>query len=453
MSKFQEIESLFTLSPDLVKRISSSIVNDLEHGLSHTDSEVIGQIPSYVTSLPTGKETGTYLAIDLGGTNLRTAAVTLLGDGQVGVNMRKYAISTEIRQGEGSRLFDWIADCTADLLQDTTISVGTANFHMGVTFSFALNQTSINRGIVGKMGKGFNLSGVKGHDLKDLLEAGFKRKGLDNIVVSAIINDTVGTLVSHAYVSPSTKIGLILATGTNAAYLESGAKIAKYTGPEVEQMILNTEYSTMARDTLPYTKYDDELDVETFTPGFQRLEKMVSGMYMGEIARRIMVDLCANNELFGGKLPSNLDKPYEFKTLFMSTIESDPNPDHPNAEAIFVKHFPLQQPMTNDDRTKIHRICKLIATRSATIVGASIAALLLQANNKTVSLDNDDVITIGIDGSVYEFYPYFAQRIRRSMELILGPERVARIKLELARDGGCIGSALVAMVAATKQTN
>ncbi|KAK9700428.1 hypothetical protein K7432_012192 [Basidiobolus ranarum] len=451
MSKFQEIESSFTLSPDLIKSIASSIVDDLEQGLSHTDSEVIGQIPSYVTSLPTGKETGTYLAIDLGGTNLRTAAVTLLGNGQVGVNMRKYPISTEIRQGEGAKLFDWIADCTAELLQDTTINVGTANLHMGVTFSFALNQTAINRGTVGKMGKGFNLTGVKGHDLKDLLEDGFKRKGLDNIIVSAIINDTVGTLVSHAYVSPSTKIGLILATGTNAAYLESGAKIAKYQGAPVKEMILNTEYSTMAKNTLPYTKYDDELDNETFTPGFQRLEKMVSGMYIGEIARRVMVDLCEHKELFNGELPRNLDKPYEFKTLFMSTIESDSSPEHSTVEAIFEKHFPLQQSLTSDDRSKIHRICKLIATRSANIVGASIAGLLLQANNKTVYMEKDETITIGIDGSVYEFYPYFARRIRRSMEVVLGPEKVARIKLELARDGGCIGSALVAMVAATKQ--
>ncbi|ORX91333.1 actin-like ATPase domain-containing protein [Basidiobolus meristosporus CBS 931.73] len=451
MSKFQEIESLLTISPDGVKSIASSIVDDLEKGLTHTDPEFIGQIPSFVTSLPTGKETGTYLAIDLGGTNLRTAAVTLLGDGQVGVNMRKYAISTDIREGEGTKLFDWIADCTAELLQDTTINVGTANLHMGVTFSFALNQTAINRGTVGKMGKGFNLTGVQGNDLKDLLEDGFKRKGLDNIIVSAIINDTVGTLVSHAYVSPTTKIGLILATGTNAAYLESGAKIAKYQGAPVDQMILNTEYNTMAQNTLPYTKYDDALDNETFTPGFQRLEKMVSGMYMGEIARRVMIDLCEHDELFGGKTPQGLETPYGFKTLFMSTIESDPSPDHPAVEAIFEKHFPIGQRMAAEDKVKIHRICKLIATRSACIVGASIAALLLQANNKTVFLDKEETTTIGIDGSVYEFYPYFSQRIRRAIEVVLGPERVARVKLELARDGGCIGSALVAMVASTKQ--
>lgn len=37
-------------------------------------------IPSYVQHIPSGSEKGTYLALDLGGTNLRVCEVTLLGD-------------------------------------------------------------------------------------------------------------------------------------------------------------------------------------------------------------------------------------------------------------------------------------------------------------------------------------------------------------------------------------
>lgn len=42
-------------------------------------------ISSYVTRLPTGEETGTFLALDLGGSTLRACAVDLLGNGQVNV--------------------------------------------------------------------------------------------------------------------------------------------------------------------------------------------------------------------------------------------------------------------------------------------------------------------------------------------------------------------------------
>src|SRR5690349_5960025 len=37
-------------------------------------------LPTPVTKLPTGKETGHFLAIDVGGTNLRVAFIELLGD-------------------------------------------------------------------------------------------------------------------------------------------------------------------------------------------------------------------------------------------------------------------------------------------------------------------------------------------------------------------------------------
>ncbi|KAK9729084.1 hypothetical protein K7432_000527 [Basidiobolus ranarum] len=444
-----EVESKFTLSEEQIKDITKDLMEDLEDGLTNEDPNYIGQIPSYVTALPSGKEVGTYLAIDLGGTNLRTAAVTLHGDGEVGVNMRKYSIPDDIRVGTATKLFDWIADCTAELLEDTTISAGTANMHMGVTFSFALDQTAVNRGIVIKMGKGFDLEGVIGNDLKDMLEDGFQRKNL-KIEIAAIINDTVGTLVSHAYVSPSTRVGLILATGTNAAYLESGDKLGKYKGPAVDQMILNTEYSVFGK-RLPRTKYDLELDAVSTIPEFQKLEKMTSGMYMGEIVRRILVDCVNEGALFEGKMPENLEKPYEFKTLFMSTIEADNSDTLDAVSSIFEKHFPTVEPVSVEERKTVHKICKLVASRSANIIGAAISALLLQANGSTVFLDKDEVTTVGIDGSVYEFYPYFSHRIRRAMEITLGKERSDRIKLELARDGGCVGAALIAMVASTKQ--
>lgn len=43
--------------------------------------------------------------------------------------------------------------------------------------------------------------------------------------VVALINDTVGTLMSCAYNDKNTVIGLILGTGTNACYFEKKDKI------------------------------------------------------------------------------------------------------------------------------------------------------------------------------------------------------------------------------------
>ena len=43
------------------------------------------------------------------------------------------------------------------------------------------------------------------------------------------MNDTVGTLVTNAFEDMQTKIGLILGTGCNAAYIEKIDRIKKFT--------------------------------------------------------------------------------------------------------------------------------------------------------------------------------------------------------------------------------
>ncbi|KAF9368836.1 glucokinase, partial [Podila verticillata] len=82
-STFQDTVAEFVLSKDQVQKIIDGLTEELVEGLSTDDPKNITQQPSFITRLPTGKETGLYLAIDMGGTNLRTAAVHLLGDGQV----------------------------------------------------------------------------------------------------------------------------------------------------------------------------------------------------------------------------------------------------------------------------------------------------------------------------------------------------------------------------------
>ncbi|KAF9337256.1 glucokinase [Podila minutissima] len=446
---FKSTVSQFVLSNDQVHKIIAGLTSELVEGLSTTDPKNITQQPSYITRLPTGKETGLYLAVDMGGTNLRTAAVHLLGDGQVGVTMEKHEITHQLKTGTGQAMFDWIADCTASLLKSVALDMGNADLQMGVTFSFALHQTAINRGKVLAMGKGFDLSDVMGKDLKDLLEDGFKRKNLP-IVVSAIINDTVGTLVSHAYVSPSTKIGVILATGTNAAYIERASEVSKYKGPACDQMILNTEWDAMGKaDYLPQTKYDKEIDAVSLVPGFQEFEKMVSGLYMGELVRLALVDLIQQKAVFtflNGIVPESLKTRLAFKTLFMSTIESDNSSDHSSIDRVFKTSFGIEG-LSAQDRADVHELIHTIGKRSAKMTAAACAALLRKANGASVKLDDPkEITTIGIDGSVFEKYPHFSRKMMDELTDILGQDRASRVRLELARDGGCIGAALVAMV-------
>jgi len=75
-----------------------------------------------------------------------------------------------------------------------------------------------------------------------MLNQAFIRKGL-NVKVTALVNDTVGTLISHAYNDPQTLVGVILGTGTNAAYVEKIENVKKWKGaiPASGEMIINCE--------------------------------------------------------------------------------------------------------------------------------------------------------------------------------------------------------------------
>ena len=50
-------------------------------------------------------------------------------------------------------------------------------------------------------------------------------------------------------------------------------------------------------------------------------EKLISGMYMGEIARRVIVECVARGGLFGGKLSDELNTPHRFYTKYVSEVE------------------------------------------------------------------------------------------------------------------------------------
>jgi hexokinase len=84
--------------------------------------------------------------------------------------------------------------------------------------------------------------------------------------LAALINDTVGTLLAHAYSNPGTYIGAIFGTGTNGAYVEATENIKSVdVATKATRMIVNTEwgnFSKCKRD-LPVTIFDNKLDRES----------------------------------------------------------------------------------------------------------------------------------------------------------------------------------------------
>lgn len=103
------------------------------------------------------------------------------------------------------------------------------------------------------------------------------------------------------------RVGCIFGTGCNAAYMENCGSIPKLKHlnlPDDTPMAINCEYGAFDNEhkVLPITKYDTVIDEESPRPGQQAFEKMIAGLYLGEIFRLVIVDLHENkNILFEGQ--------------------------------------------------------------------------------------------------------------------------------------------------------
>jgi hexokinase len=290
-----------------------------------------------------------------------------------------------------------------------------------------------------------------------LLQDALLRKHVP-VKVSALVNDTVGTLLSNAYNKPETLAGLILGTGSNGAYIEKMDNIKKWKGGKTsaDEMIINMEFGAFdnERKILPLTRFDNKLDRESINPHFQIYEKMISGMYLGEITRNVLTDmidrelLLKREENTSFAWSKEITRHWSFETAFMSTIEADDSKDFETTKEILDTNLSLHD-ITTCEAAFIKKICELVGKRAARLAAASIAAIVKHTG---VGADGCD---IGIDGSLYEFYPSFEDRMYEALTELLPEQSDVRktVRLGLARDGSGVGAALTACVAARMESN
>jgi hexokinase len=130
--------------------------------------------PTWVMSFPDGYETGTYLALDMGGTNLRVCEITLTDNkSEFDIIQSKYRMPEELKTGESEELWEYIADCLQQFIDthhgDNVPTQG--KIPLGFTFSYPATQNYIDEGILQRWTKGFDIKGVEGHNVVPMLEA------------------------------------------------------------------------------------------------------------------------------------------------------------------------------------------------------------------------------------------------------------------------------------------
>ncbi|MDD4357475.1 MAG: hypothetical protein PHN98_09510, partial [Smithellaceae bacterium] len=282
------LEHVFSFNCADARKLITCFHEEMKRGLTGQAGS-LKMIPCYV-SRPTGLEKGSFLALDLGGTNLRVLAVELDGRGGANISaVSRFVVPASFMRGKGEELFDFLADSILLFLEKHRYNLGQQH-DLAFTFSFPVEQSALNTGFLLHWTKGFTASGIEGKDVVVLLAEALGRRNIKNISVTALANDTIGTLMTKSYTDASCDMGVVLGTGTNACYPEDTSRIEKYSGSDdMREMVIILEWGNFNRFEM--NRYDELLDRATRNIGRQRMEKMVSGMYLGELARLVILDM------------------------------------------------------------------------------------------------------------------------------------------------------------------
>ncbi|KAF1919792.1 hexokinase family protein-like protein [Ampelomyces quisqualis] len=485
---------------DLARQFSVTYIN-----LARASTEHFLVTP--VTALPTGKEKGKFLSIDVGGTNLRVGFVELLGDldevtldrqeKDQGENVfakikrshdRNWPIKHHLKMDKAEDLFAWIADCIAEVVREAVATASEPeplghDILLGITFSFPMAQTSLSEATLLPMGKGFAITSDL--NLGKMLLAGYARhcegsttSRLPRLRVAAITNDTVATFASLAYAvkaAPNSRVamGLIVGTGTNATVpmkLDSLHPAKREEIPNrdaVETVVINTEWTIRGTDKPLIdmdikTEWDLALDANSDAPGFQPFEYMTAGRYLGEIVRLVYQDAASQD---AEDLPTSLQAQNALPTRFLSEVMARLELEETKEELEQKYPSASSTPYWTSDRVELLRsIAQAVQKRSSALIAAACIGLLNAVqdihldgpsqdgpvNNGTTSSaqPSSEELVIAYAGGTISQYPQWLETCQHWINTLVATGSKAnaskRVILREALDGGIIGAGVLA---------
>lgn len=462
LKSLKKLQQEFWVSTETLHKIIEYFISELTRGLQDgTDSYGIPMNLAWVMEYPKGDETGDYLALDLGGTNLRVVMVHLYGAGKLETDQRFYKLPNGIRTtNDKNILFDFMADCLEKFLIEKHPTGIPENklFPLGFTFSYPATQNKINSGILQRWTKGFDIPGVEGEDVVPLLMEKIISRNLP-IEVVALINDTCGTLVASRYIDPLTVMGCIFGTGVNGAYYEIVKNITKFNGkfpsdiPNDSLMLINCEYGSFDNHhkVIPRTKYDILIDEASPRPGQQTFEKATAGFYLGDLIRLVLLDHYNSGILFqnsnNNKFIELLNTENCIDASFLSFLESDESADLSLCKETFTKQLNYPE-VTFEECYFAKQVASFIGTRAARLSICGISAVCKKRGYTNCH--------IAADGSVYLKYPNFPQRAADGLSDVFGwskdlPYDKHPIKIVKAEDGSGVGAAVIAALSHKRQ--
>ena len=340
----------FALSKQQLSEIANDLRQKIETGLQHDGTE-IKCLPTYIHPNKDGIS-GTATVFDLGGTNFRAAVVSV--DEKTEITGLAEKDITEMKNNGFTQ--EDLFESQAQIINQLKLP---DNSPIGYCFSYPAKSLTNGDAELINWTKGVNIAGMAGKPIGVPLVEYLNGHTGSNFYKIAVVNDTITSLFA-GLMNPGydAYIGLIVGTGTNmATFFPSDyiPKIKDLKGWSGETPV-NLESGNFNPPHL--TAFDEFVDASSDNKGFQRFEKAISGMYVGRVFRAVFPDDGIDENMDGAGLSRMMNNPDAYKP-------------------------------------ELVEVAFQIYERSAKLVAASIAGLVMNLNSAYPSLKKIQVLAEG----------------------------------------------------------
>lgn len=400
----------------------SDMLREMTRGLAGSDSS-LAMLPTYIGVDQPVPSRRPVIAVDAGGTNLRSATVSFDETGTPVIE----GFSKQAMPGTDGELDrDAFFERFAQILTPLAASADTVGF----CFSYAIEIDPDHDGRLLYWTKGIRAPEIVGERIGAGVAKHLRVHGHEKGFV--LLNDTIATLLAAKSVGDARQyesyIGFILGTGTNTAYVEKNANIRKCSGLDPEQsQAINVESGRYTG--CPRSEFDKAVDAASANPGGQQLEKMVSGAYLGTLAGKLLEVARADGLLSAGC--ADIAAGLELSTKGMDDFLHNPHTEKP---------FPSGA-VTGHDREILYRLFSAIVQRAAMLAAVSLGAAVLKADAGRNPLHP---VCVNADGSTFHKTKGLRGMVATRLREILQPRGVFFDLLHV-EDAPLIGAAVAGL--------
>ncbi|MBA0617038.1 hypothetical protein Godav_026515 [Gossypium davidsonii] len=456
-------------------QVANAMVSDMGASLSSSDEATssLNMFVSYASPLPTGiNEKGMYYGVNLRQTKILMVCGRLQGKNQPisDLYVDEVPIPSSVMIGTSQELYDYIAaelvkfvsahpekddeapanekklGFTVSSGDDQSTAISGSNIKLK---NFAADTTGVKDLITG-MNRALEKHGLKlrVHALVSIftclhysINIVYKRHfRVDSDSRIEQVDDIVGNLAGGRYYDKDCVAAITLGIGTNAAYVDTTQSAPRWHDslPKKGEIVVCMEWGNFNTCHLPITQYDTSLDAASSNPGHRIFEKMISGMYLGEIVRRVLVRMAQEASLFGQSVPPKLLIPYLLRSPDMAAMHQDTSEDREVVHEKLKEIFGITN-LTTMARELVAEVCDIATERGARLAGAGTVAIVKKlgriANRRSVII---------MEGGLYEHYRIFRNYLHSGVWEMLGNELSDNIVVEHSHGGAGTGPLFLA---------